>query len=680
MELKAKILQHFEGKVVRKDLTKLVKGNAVVPTYVLEYLLGQHCASSDDEIVREGVETVKDIIKKHFVHRDEAETVKHEIVTKGNHRIIDKVSAKLNDKKGTYEAEFTNLGLKKVLISNEIVSTHKKLLTSGVWSIINMTYVGGEDSSGSPWVIESLKPIQISQVDLEEFKSQRANFTKEEWIDLLIQSIGLNPEQFTFRGKMIQLTRMVSFCENNYNLIELGPKGTGKSHIYSEMSPHGMLISGGEVSQAKLFVNNSNGQIGLVGYWDNVAFDEFAGITKRVDKNLVDTMKNYMANKSFSRGSTPYGATASFSFIGNTMHSVSYMMKHSDLFEALPKAYHDTAFLDRIHCYLPGWEVQKLRNELFTDGHGFIVDYLAEILKELRKDDYSHIYNKYFDLSESITTRDRTGVLKTFSGLCKIIFPNGDCSKEDAKIILDFALESRRRVKTQLIIMDETFNEVDFSYTSKGDSKTTSIITLEEKQYPALSKVSANIDVQSDTNGDLTSDEFKKEEPAEELLSGKHIVIEENTKGISYERLFAPYIKGATQIKILDPYIRQFYQAKNLMEFIQMLIKNKPVGEDIELSLTTKCDEFREIETEERLEQLKESIDGSGIIFNFEFDQSDSFHARSIETDTGWKISLDRGLDIFQPYDFKNPFNLANSIQDERLCKAFEVTYLKDVE
>ena len=543
-----------------------------------------------------------------------------------------------------------------------------------------MTYVGGEDSSGSPWVIESLKPIQISQVDLEEFKSQRANFTKEEWIDLLIQSIGLNPEQFTFRGKMIQLTRMVSFCENNYNLIELGPKGTGKSHIYSEMSPHGMLISGGEVSQAKLFVNNSNGQIGLVGYWDNVAFDEFAGITKRVDKNLVDTMKNYMANKSFSRGSTPYGATASFSFIGNTMHSVSYMMKHSDLFEALPKAYHDTAFLDRIHCYLPGWEVQKLRNELFTDGHGFIVDYLAEILKELRKDDYSHIYNKYFDLSESITTRDRTGVLKTFSGLCKIIFPNGDCSKEDAKIILDFALESRRRVKTQLIIMDETFNEVDFSYTSKGDSKTTSIITLEEKQYPALSKVSANIDVQSDTNGDLTSDEFKKEEPAEELLSGKHIVIEENTKGISYERLFAPYIKGATQIKILDPYIRQFYQAKNLMEFIQMLIKNKPVGEDIELSLTTKCDEFREIETEERLEQLKESIDGSGIIFNFEFDQSDSFHARSIETDTGWKISLDRGLDIFQPYDFKNPFNLANSIQDERLCKAFEVTYLKDVE
>ncbi|MFT3737967.1 MAG: BREX system Lon protease-like protein BrxL [Breznakibacter sp.] len=678
MELKTKILQHFDGKVVRKDLTKLVKGNAVVPTYVLEYLLGQHCASSDDEIVKQGVETVKDIIKKHFVHRDEAESVKHDIVTKGNHRIIDKVSAKLNDKKGTYEAEFSNLGLKRVTIGNEIVSNHKKLLTSGVWCIINMGYVGGDDNTGSPWIIESLKPIQISQVDLEEFKSLRSNFTKDEWIDLLMQSIGLDPEQFTFRGKLIQLTRMVAFCENNYNLIELGPKGTGKSHIFSEMSPHGMLISGGEVTQAKLFVNNGNGQIGLVGYWDNVAFDEFAGISKRVDKNLVDTMKNYMANKSFSRGSTPYGATASFSFVGNTMHSVSFMMKHSDLFEALPKAYYDTAFLDRIHCYLPGWEVQKLRNELFTDGHGFIVDYLAEILKELRKDDFSHIYNKYFELSESITTRDRTGVLKTFSGLCKIIFPHGECSKEDAKQILDFALEGRRRVKNQLVIMDETFNEVDFSYNSLDDGKSASILTLEEKQYPSLSTAGVLKDALIDNIA--TEQEFSnKEKKTEELLSGKHLVIEENSKGISYQKLFASYMNGATKIKVLDPYVRQFYQVKNFMEFIQMLLKNKQEGEDIELKLVTKYDEFRESETEERLEQLKESIDGSGIIFEYEFDQSHSFHARSIETDTGWKISMDRGLDIFQPYDFKNPFNLANNIQEERLCKAFEVTYLKDV-
>lgn len=679
MELSDKIIKHFEGKVVRKDLTKLVKGNAVVPTYVLEYLLGQHCASSDDEIVQQGVEKVKDIIKKHFVHRDEAESVKHDILSKGSHRIIDKVSAKLNDKKGVYEAEFSNLGLKRVLISNDVIATHKKLLTSGVWCIINMAYLNGDDSANSPWIIENIKPIQISHIDLDEFKQLRQEFSKDEWIDLLMQSIGLNPEQFTFRSKLLQLTRMVSFCENNYNLIELGPKGTGKSHIYSELSPHGMLISGGEVTQAKLFVNNSNGQIGLVGYWDNVAFDEFAGISKRVDKNLVDTMKNYMANKSFSRGSTPYGATASFSFVGNTMHSLSYMMKHADLFEALPKAYYDTAFLDRIHCYLPGWEVQKLRNELFTDSYGFIVDYLAEVLKDLRKDDYSHLCSKYFDLSESITTRDRTGVLKTFSGLCKIIYPHGECSQEEAREILDFALEGRRRVKNQLVLMDDTFNEVDFSYTSKGEQDVTTVLTLEEKQYPSLVKNQHK--VQPTTTEEIpiaVTENIEKKKPA--LVSGKHVVIAENQKGISYHKLFAPYLEGALKITILDPYVRHFYQVKNVMEFMQMLLSIKPVGEDIDVKLVTKNDDFNEAESTERFNLMKDSLDGSGINFEFEYDQSQSFHARSIETDTGWKILLDRGLDIFQAYDFKNPFNLANSIQEERFCKGFELTYLKDVD
>ncbi len=681
MNLKDKILQHFEGRVVRKDLTKLVKGNAVVPTYVLEYLLGQHCASFDDAIVNQGVERVKDIIKKHFVHRDEAEIVKSFIKENGNHRLIDKVSVKLNDRKDIYEAEFSNLGLKKVLISSDIVTAHKKLLTSGVWCIIKMAYQKSDDSNSSPWVIDSVKPIQISNVELSEFKKLRAEFEKEEWINLLLQSMGLNPELLTFRSKLIQLTRLVSFCENNYNLIELGPKGTGKSHIFSELSPHGMLISGGEVTQAKLFVNNSNGQIGLVGYWDNVAFDEFAGITKRVDKNLVDTMKNYMANKSFSRGSTPYGATASFSFVGNTMHSVSYMLKHSDLFEALPKAYYDSAFLDRIHCYLPGWEVQKLRNELFTDDYGFIVDYLAEILKELRKDDYSLMYNQYFELSEAITTRDRTGVLKTFSGLCKIIYPHGTCTREEAKELLDFALEGRKRVKNQLVEMDETFNTVSFSYTDIESNATTEIITLEEKQYPALVKRQSVVGEQKEEL--LSTNEASEEKVSAakkedvNLLSGKHRVIEENTTGISYENLFATCLAGSKSIIVSDPYIRQFYQVKNVMEFLQMILKIRPLGEDIEVRLVTKFDDFNRMEIEERLEQLKGSFDGSGIEFNYEFDQSLSFHARSIETETGWKISLDRGLDIFQPYDFKNPFNLANNIQEERLCKAFEITYLK---
>lgn len=678
MELKDKILQHFEGKVVRKDLTKLVKGNAVVPTYVLEYLLGQHCASFDETIVNQGVERVKDIIKKHFVHREEAEVVKSTIKENGQHRVIDKVSVKLNDRKGIYEADFSNLGLKGVLISSEIVTNHKKLLTSGVWCIINISYQIGDDQKQSPWIIESLKPIQISHIDLDEFKKLRSEFTKDEWIDLLLQSIGLNPEQFNLRSKLIQLTRMVSFCENNYNLIELGPKGTGKSHIYSELSPHGMLISGGEVSQAKLFVNNTNGQIGLVGYWDNVAFDEFAGISKRVDKNLVDTMKNYMANKSFSRGSTPYGASASFSFVGNTMHSVSYMMKHSDLFEALPKAYYDTAFLDRLHCYLPGWEVQKLRNELFTDSYGFIVDYLAEVLKELRKDDFSQLYMPHFELSASITTRDRTGILKTFSGLCKIIYPNAVCTPEEIKELLDFAIEGRKRVKNQLIVMDETFNEVAFTYSNLANSQKIEILTLEEKQYPALSGKSA-LSTNDTTNTLLekTSNDIEQIEVKKVDLQGKHKVFEENTKGITYEKLFADYLKGASTITIYDPYIRIFYQVKNLMELLQMLLKIKPEGEEIEVKLITKCDELKQTESEERFEQLKDSFEGSGIAFSYEFDQTASFHARSIETDTGWKIILDRGLDIFQPYDFKNPFNLANNMQEERFCKGFEVTYIR---
>ena len=680
MELKDKIIEHFEGRVVRKDLTKQVKGNAVVPTYVLEYLLGQHCASSDDSIVEEGILKVKAILKNNFVHRNEAEDVMFKIVTTSSHQIIDKVSARLNERDGTYFADFSNLGIKRVPIDKDIIDTHRKLLTSGVWCIVKLSHFVASDSKkdDSPWLIESLKPIQISYVDVEEYKEKRREFTKDEWMDLIMQSLGLEPEQFNFRSKLLQLTRMVSFCENNYNLIELGPKGTGKSHIYSEMSPHGMLISGGEVTQAKLFVNNSNGQIGLVGYWDNVAFDEFAGITKRVDKNLVDTMKNYMANKSFSRGATPYGATASFSFVGNTMHSVAYMMKHTDLFEALPKAYYDSAFLDRIHCYLPGWEVEKLRNDLFTESYGFIVDYLAEILKELRKDDYSHICTRYFDLSDDITTRDRTAILKTFSGLCKIIYPHAECTIEEVKELLDFAIECRRRVKSQLVKMDETFQELEFSYTSIDDGSTTTIITLEEKQYPSLSKSTAKVDEATKDKVAILNQLKKHEKPVnQDLLSGKHIVIVENEKGISYKKLFAPYLKGATEIVIYDPYIRHFYQVKNLMEFVQMVLLNKDEGDDVTIKLITQHDEERKQETIERLEQLKSSLDSSGIIFEYEFDQSVSFHARSIETNTGWKISIDRGLDIFQLYDFKNSFNLANTIQEERLSKGFEVTYIR---
>ena len=329
--LDLKINEYFAGKVVRKDLTKLVKGNAVVPTYVLEYLLGQYCASDDETTIREGTERVKSILAKHYVHRDEANLIKSQVRERGTYRLIDKVSVELNDKKNRYEADFSNLGLRKIPIADSLIREHKKLLVSGVWSILNLTYFHTNEKDAIPWIIESLKPIQISNIDLDEYKALREHFDTEEWINLILQTMGLNPEEFNFRSKLLQLARLIPFVENNYNLIELGPKGTGKSHIYSELSPHGILVSGGEVSRAKLFINMSTGKIGLVGYWDVVAYDEFAGKNKRTDQGMVDIMKNYMANKSFSRGTDVFGATASMVFVGNTDRSVPYMLNQSDL-------------------------------------------------------------------------------------------------------------------------------------------------------------------------------------------------------------------------------------------------------------------------------------------------------------------------------------------------------------
>ena len=377
-ELDKKINEAFPGLVVRKDLTKLVKGNAIVPTYVLEYLLGQYCATDDENTILSGVERVRDILAKHYVHRNEAALVRSTIKEKGRHKVIDKITVDLNDKTGCYEAVFSNLGIKGVLVDPSIVKKHQRLLVGGVWCIADMEYTQSEDQRIVPWVMDSLKPIQVSHFDIDRFIEGRKQFSTGEWIDLIIQTIGFNPEQLSQRNKMFQITRLISYCERNYNLLELGPKGTGKSHLFSEFSPHGILISGGEVTVAKLFVNNSTGKIGLVGYWDSVAFDEFAGTQKKVDKSLVDILKNYMANKSFSRGTETLGAEASMAFLGNTKRSVPYMLKHSDLFDELPDKYRDTAFPDRLHCYIPGGKWISSGENFFL-RYGFI-SLFAEIL------------------------------------------------------------------------------------------------------------------------------------------------------------------------------------------------------------------------------------------------------------------------------------------------------------
>ncbi|MDD3567586.1 MAG: protease Lon-related BREX system protein BrxL [Bacteroidales bacterium] len=668
-ELDKKINEHFAGKVVRKDLTKLVKGNAIVPTYVLEYLLGQYCATDDEATINQGVETVKNVIAKHFVHRDEAQLIKATIRDKNTHRIIDKVSVRLNDKKDVYESSFANLGLTKVVINDSIVKKHQRLLSGGVWCLITMGYQPSEERDASPWIIESLKPIQISNVDLDEYKEIRKKFNTEEWIDLLMQSIGLNPEEFTFRSKLIQLARLIPFCENNYNLIELGPKGTGKSHIFSELSPHGILISGGEVSKAKLFVNNSTGEIGLVGYWDVVAYDEFAGRTKKADRGLVDIMKNYMANKSFSRGTEVYGAAASMAFIGNTDHSVPYMLKHSNLFEALPKDYYDTAFLDRLHCYLAGWEVQKLRNEMFTKNYGFIVDYLAEILKEMRKEDRMNDYTRFFKLSDSMTTRDKTSIAKTFSGFVKIIFPHGEFSEEEARLMLEFAIENRKRVKDQLRKMDETFEKVDFSYINNKTGKKTFVQTLEYIENREL------LGLENDEPMPEVVVATPKQEVHQQgldLAEGQKI-IRDNQSGVSYDMLFGAYLIGAKEITLIDPYIRLPYQIRNLMEFAKLLSTKKDKLEEVKFHLVTNNNEEYITNSKEAFTKIADSLESLGIIFTYEFDEG--IHDRSIVMDNGWKIVLGRGLDIYQRTD--GWFDIAEYSQETRLCKGCEVTYVK---
>jgi len=479
--LDAKANSAFPGLVVRKDLVGRVRGNAVVPGYVLEFLLAQYCATDDEATIEAGIESVRDILAQHYVHRGEAELIKSTIRDRGRYRIIDKASVVLDDKKDIHTVAFANLGLKGVPVDDGTVKRHPKLLTGGVWCMADIEYAPGE-AHEDRWSIAGLKPIQLGQFDADTYVATRAEFTTDEWIDLLTHTIGFAPEKLSRRAKLLQLVRLIPFVERNYNLVELGPKGTGKSHIYSEFSPHGMLISGGEVTVPKLFVNNANGRIGLVGFWDVVAFDEFAG-QKRVDKSLVDIMKNYMANKTFSRGVETIGAEASMVFIGNTSRPVPAMLAHSDLFEALPESYHDSAYLDRLHHYLPGWELEIIRRELFTDGYGFVVDYLAEALAHFRSQDFSDVSSPHFTLSEDISTRDRDGIRKTFSGLMKLIHPHRGATIDETEELLRLAIEGRKRVKDQILRIDHTMEAVRFGYT-ESNGTWHEVATQEELDFP----------------------------------------------------------------------------------------------------------------------------------------------------------------------------------------------------
>ena len=465
-EIDRKLRQFFDGRIVRKDLTKKIKEGANVPVYVLEFLLGQYCSSDDPEVVSEGVETVKRILADNYVRPDEAQKILSMLRQRGSHTVIDKITVGLNMKKDTYEAEFSNLGIKNVPISEDYPAKFDRLLCGGIWCIVGLEYEFiEEDKNASPIRIRRLTPIQMPHVDIGELKEGRRQFTEDEWLSVMLRSCGYEPDTLSEREKWLLLTRMIPLVENNFNLCELGPRSTGKSHIYKEISPNSILVSGGQTTVANLFYNMGRKTVGLVGLWDCVAFDEVAGINFK-DKDGIQIMKDYMASGSFARGKEEKAATASMVFVGNINQSVDVLLKTSSLFDPFPPEMGtDTAFLDRMHCYLPGWEIPKFRPEHFTNDYGFITDYLAEFIRELRKEQYGDALDRYFHLGRNLNQRDTIAVRKMVGGLIKLLYPDGAFTKEQLEEILKFALEMRRRVKEQLKKLGGMeFYDVNFSY------------------------------------------------------------------------------------------------------------------------------------------------------------------------------------------------------------------------
>ena len=692
MDLQQKVMNAFIGKVVRKDLAFLVKGGLPVPTYVLEYLLGQYCASDDEEIINEGLEKVKQVIQNNYVHRAEAESVKGIIRENGKHRIIDKVTVVLNEKNDEYQATFANLGLTGVPIGTDYVRKNPKLLSgNGVWCIVTIGYISGE-SVKVRWEIQTLKPIQISNIDLQEYIDQRKNFTTEEWIDFLMHTVGLNPEAMNRREKFITLARLLPHVENNFNFMELGPKGTGKSHVFQELSPYGVLVSGGDVTSARLFVKIQGNKeiLGLVGYWDVVAWDEFEQQKGRnVDAVLIDTMQNYLANKSFNRGKGTHEASASMSFVGNTKHTVPYMLKNSHLFESIPTSFIKGAFLDRIHLYNPGWEIKMLKKNSFSKGYGLITDYIAAVLHDMRNDDRTAVLNDYAKFDGSLSERDHLAIRKTFSGMMKLIYPDGKMTDQEAYELIDFAAEGRKRVKDQLYVIDETFRAepAKFKYINLKTGIEMRVETLEKVSNQLIVPINAptmpngeltdadaqpmNEGMPEDTahkQGETTTHVGKR--PRIPVLQEKCINFRMGQTGVSYEKLFAPYMATANEITVEDPYIRAPWQVKNFMEFALMLINTRPV-DDLKLNLITNEEEEKIPELIDKLDDIKDDLASYGIEFTYKFRD---FHDRCVKTDTGWTITLGRGLDMFEKYA---PYSIASSKQEMRKCKEFTATFMK---
>ena len=672
-DLQSKILNAFSGKVVRKDLAFLVKGGLPVPTYVLEYLLGQYCASDDEQVIADGLEKVKQIIKENYVHRAESESVKGRIRENGRHRIIDKVTAVLNEKADEYQASFANLGLMNVPISTDYVKKNPKLLSgNGVWCIVTIGYIPGEDVKVR-WDIENLKPIQISNVDVKDYIDQRKNFTTEEWLDFLMHTVGLNPEPMNRREKFITIARLLPHVENNFNFVELGPKGTGKSHVFQELSPFGVLVSGGDVTSPRLFVRMSGKreELGLVGYWDVVAWDEFEQQKGRnVDAVLIDTMQNYLANKSFNRGKGTHEASASMVFVGNTKHTVPYMLKNTHLFESIPTSFIKGAFLDRIHLYNPGWEIKMLKKNSFSKGYGLITDYIAAVLHEMRNTDLTGKLKDYVQFDGSLSERDHLAIRKTFSGMLKLLYPDGNLTFEEAIELVEFAGESRKRVKDQLYIIDETFKAepANFVYTINSTGQEMTVQTLETVSNALIVPIQEPIQAKEEPQ---SASERQKRPRIGREPANKSVDLRLNQKGVSYQSLFGEYLRTATEIKVTDPFIRLPYQIDNLVDFIQTCRQCCENNEDLKIHVSTNNEDEKVPEMIDIFDDLTDELAAIGIEFSYDFDAD---HDRYIELNNGWRIILGRGLDIYEKYE---RFSLGRTRLEDRRCKECSITFVQ---
>lgn len=681
-KLNAKVLEKFAKAVVRKDLAFQVKGNLPVPTYVIEYLLAQYCQSEDEAVIAEGMEKVKEIVREHYFNRADHEIIKGRIHDNGSYMIIDKVSAYLDAAGDCYRCDFANLGLGGLEIPNECIRANEKLLSgTGVWSIVRLRYVPGEEP-GPRWEIEMYKPIQVANVDLDEFKAVRKEFTTDEWIDFLIHSSGLNPCILNRREKLLVIARLLPYVENNFNFMELGPKGTGKSHVFQDFSPYGVLVSGGDVTSARLFVKMSGRQeiLGLVGYWDNVAWDEFEQQKGRAtDAVLIDTMQNYLANKAFNRGGATHEASASMCFVGNTKHTVEFMMRKTHLFESIPTSFIKGAFLDRIHLYNPGWEISPLKKSSFSGGYGMITDYFAAILHSMRKEDRSGDMLNLVKFSGTLSERDHLAIRKTFSGMMKLLYPDGAYTEGEAMEVVNFAAEGRKRVKEQLYKIDETFKAEPamFEYEIRSNGEKRQIKTMEELGRAEVLVEDGNLVAEiTQASVGKTENEAAAEpkdgvtvnKPVAEL-GPKHIHVVANQRGVSFRSLFGDYLRGAHKIVVVDPFIMKPYQIDNLIDLMQLVLDmNATSEEDLRIELHTKIDEMKPQEQNAALESLREELATEGVEFEFTFDAT---HDRGIFVDDKWAISLGRGLDI---YDWFDRHSLKRSSQRMRKCKDFQVT------